>query len=66
MKCECGKTLKIIEIIRSDGTTNRPFDRVIAQCPSCNTVISTKYDPRDWYTKKQLKVIEKLMKPKEK
>lgn len=53
--------LKIIDFVKSDGTTNRPVDRVVAQCPKCKTVSSIKYDPRDWYTEKQIKVIEKLM-----
>ena len=62
MKCECGKTYKVLDFIKSDGTTNRPCDRVIAQCPSCKTTINTKYNPRDWWTKKQLRVIERMMK----
>ena len=50
MKCEkCKRKLKVIEFIESDGTTNRPYDRIITQCLKCKIVINTRYDPRDWY-----------------
>lgn len=63
MNCEnCNAVLKVTDFIKSDGTTNRPYDRVIAKCPKCPTTINTRYDPRDWYTKTQLRMIEKLMK----
>ena len=61
MKCECGATYDITDFIQTDGTTNRPYDRVIGHCPKCKTVINTKYDPRDWWTERQLKVIKKLI-----
>ena len=62
MKCECGTTYTIIDFIKSDGTTNRPYDRVIGHCPKCKAVVNTKYNPNDWYTQKQLRVIERMMK----
>lgn len=61
MKCQCGKRMKVIEFIKSDGTTNRPYDRVILQC-SCGSVTSTRYDPRDFFTEKQRRVIMRLKK----
>ena len=62
MICErCEIDLEIIEVIKTDYTTNRPFDRVIAQCPKCRTVINTKYDPMDWWTKKQEIMMKRLM-----
>ena len=61
MKCDtCGVALEIVDVIKSDGTTNRPFDRVIAQCPKCKAVVNTIYNPQDWYTKQQLELIERL------
>jgi len=58
--CEqCKVSLNVIDFIKSDGTTNRLHDRIIAQCPKCKTVINTKYDPRDWWIDHQLTVIER-------
>ena len=64
MKCECGRTMKVVEFIKSNGTTNRPHDRVILQC-SCGSVTATRYDPRDFYTSKQRRVIERMMRESE-
>ena len=45
MKCsKDNTTLKVIEYIKSDGTTNQPYNRVIAQCPKCKAITNTKYE----------------------
>ena len=57
--CECGKKMKIVDFIKSDGTTNRPYDRIILQC-KCGAVVNTIYDPRDFpLTEKQLALYQR-------
>ena len=47
MRC-CGRKMKVHSLTKSDGTTNNPHDRIVAQCMKCREVINTIYDPRDW------------------